>query len=133
MIVGALFTCLLYTLILYTNTLHLSLLYIAFFFVGFFFTGQCLCFPAACDVTPSYASGTTIGFINSLVMTSGVIAHPIVGKLLDLSWTGQTNLSGTPIYSAESFERALTFIPIALFIALLFALFMKESYPKKIS
>lgn len=129
LISGALATLLIYCAIFYIPGIPLALMYVLFFLAGFFFPAQCLCFAAVCEITPLNASGLVIGFINMVVMSSGILFHPLVGKLLDLN-SNHLVLDGIPLYNLADFRIALSTIPLCLGGALILSLFIHETYPK---
>ncbi len=129
MILGASVTLVLYLIIILVY-IPLPLMYVLFFLAGFFFTGQCLCFASICEIMPLAASGVAVGFTNMVIMFSGVIAHPLVGRLLDYSWKGQI-VDGVPFYSADDLRFALLLIPVCLGLALLLANIIRETYPTR--
>lgn len=129
MLMGAFATLCIYIAIFFVPSVPLPLMYVLFFLAGFFFPAQCLCFAAVCEVTPLYLSGLVIGFTNMVVMLSGVIFHPLVGKLLDLS-SGYKQIEGVSVYHLNDFKTALAAIPVCLGSAFILAFFIKETYPK---
>lgn len=129
MVLGALATLIMYTTIFFVPFIPLPLMYVLFFLAGFFFPAQCLCFASVCEITPLYLSGIVIGFTNMVVMLSGVLFHPLVGKLLDLS-SGYRLVGGIPAYHLEDFKTALSTIPVCLGLAFILVFFIKETYPK---
>ena len=73
-------------------------------------------------------SGVSIAFVNVAVMGAGIIFHPLIGKLIDMSWSGMT-VNGIPLYVEENFRFAFIVIPIILCITAILAIFIKESHP----
>jgi sugar phosphate permease len=126
---GALATLLIYCAIFFIPGIPLTLMYALFFLAGFFFPAQCLCFAAVCEITPLNASGLVIGFINMVVMLSGVLFHPLVGKLLDLN-SNHLLSDGIPMYELADFRIALSIIPLCLGGAFILSFFIHETYPK---
>lgn len=118
--------------ILYIDAIPMPLMYGLMFCAGFFFSGQNLVFAMATENMPLRISGITTAFTNMIVMLSGVIFEPLVGWLLDYKWDG-TLKNGAPYFTTENFTFALTAVPIALAVAVLSLLFIKETYPKRSS
>ncbi len=114
--------------ILYIDNIPMPLMYGLMFCAGFFFSGQNLVFAIATENMLLSISGITTAFTNMIVMLSGVIFEPLVGRLLDYKWDG-TLKNGAPYFTTENFTFALTSVPVALAFAVLSLLFVKETYP----
>lgn len=89
------------------------MLTVMLFFMGVLCGGHVLCFVKAKENSPAELNGTTLGFINMVVMTSGLICQPLIGFLLDQKWSGLLNAKGLRIYSLDNFQYALSTIFIA--------------------
>ncbi|MCW5588589.1 MAG: MFS transporter [Legionellales bacterium] len=100
------------------------------FIIGFCSGGQVLCFACACDINAKKLAGTALAFTNMIVMISGDILQPLIGKLLDYTWAGATNATGERLYDAHAFHLALLILPLFYFSAFVLAkFFLKETYP----
>lgn len=75
------------------------------FLVGLFGSAQILCFALVKENHTPALSGTAIGFLNSIVTGAGALFQPLVGVVLDLTWTGETAL-GARIYQADAYRLA---------------------------
>lgn len=128
---AALLTLAMFMISIYVPNIPLELNCGILFLAGVFCGGQILYFAAAKELIPVHFTGTTIGFTNALVMVSGVIFQPLLGWLLDCVHDGALNADGTPMYSTENYQIALTAIPISLIIAWMIMLFVKETYPSQ--
>ena len=126
LIIGALLGALLFTLLIYFPFMvhdYLGFLLLSF---GLCSSAQVIIFPVARELNIQALAGTAIAVTNLLVMSGGALFQPLIGKILDV-------LSGTHIrgnlmaFSIESFQHALTIIPIAFLIAAVLALFLKET------
>jgi sugar phosphate permease len=104
---------------------------ILYFIGGMSMAGQVLCFTIAKENTPLTASGTTIGFTNTLVMLSALICQPLIGKILDWNWTGLLSEKGIRLYEKSAFQTASLSIPIGMILCLALLMFVRETYPKK--
>jgi MFS family permease len=127
MLLGSVITLLIYIVILFIPGFNFTVICFLFFMSGIFFNGQCLAFSCICEIMPQHASGVAIGFVNMLVMTSGFIFLPIVGRILVSTWDGQI-IDGVPFYSKAHFQVALTIVPICLCSAALLCTFIKDTY-----
>ncbi len=105
--------------------LPLYFIEILFFLLGFFCSTQVLCITAATQKTPAALTATTVSFINCLVMVCGLVAQPLIGKLLDFFWLGKLQ-ADLPLYSIHSFRSALSILPVAFLLAGILGFFIKE-------
>lgn len=127
MVLGAFVTTVIYQMILFLPNVNFTVICLLFFLAGIFFNGQCIAFSSICEVMPEHASGVAVGFLNMLVMASGLIFLPIVGRILVALWDG-TVVNNVPVYSASSFQMALTVIPLCLVLAVILTFFIKDTY-----
>ncbi len=127
MIFGTIMTLVIYMAIMYAPTLNYEIICILFFCAGFFFNGQPIAFTCICEIMPHHASGVAIGFVNMVVMSSGFIFLPLVGKALVALWDG-IEKNGVPVYSANTFQIALSVIPLCLALALILTKNIRETY-----
>lgn len=109
--------------------LPLTFIEVIFFLVGFFCSAQVLCITAATQKTPAVLTATTVSFINCIVMTCGLIAQPLIGKLLNIFWLGKMQ-ADLPLYSMHSFRFALGILPVAFLLAGILGFFIKEKKKK---
>lgn len=99
---------------------------VLFFFFGFFCSAEIICFALGRENAPQELSGTAVAFVNLIVMAGGLIAQPLVGKLLDYCWTGAL-LHDTRVYSGENFKTAMILLPVGLFLSFIAAFFIRET------
>ena len=117
MSLAALLTTCMFLSILYLPSLPLILMFGILFVAGTFNSGQLLSFACVKESLPNEMSGTAIGFTNAIVMMSGFIFQPLLGKLLDFSWNGVLAVDGTPLYTIESYQTAILAVPVCLFLS----------------
>ena len=96
---------------------------------GFFLAGQFLAFPMTCALNPLSASATAGGFQNMICMLSGVVFQPLIGRLLDYSWSGGL-ANGVRVYTVDDFTFALSPLCISLLLSCLIIIPIKEMYKK---
>lgn len=132
LIIGTVLSFIMICIILYVPNLSIHLVMILIFLFGFFCSSEILVFAVAKDRTKLKYSATAISFINMVIMLSGVIFQPIVGKLMDLLWDGKM-LHGIPAYSAFDFKIALMIMPIGLFLSIIAATLIQKSYHLQVS
>ena len=125
---SAITTMLAFSYVIYIPDISLDLTYVLLFIAGFMCGGQILYFAAAKEITPPQYSGTTIGFTNALVMSSGIIFQPLLGIILDHVWDGNINSEGMPIYTLHDYQQALTTVPLCLLCAWFVMWFVRETY-----
>ena len=104
------------SLILYLQ-LPLFLTYILLFMIGVFSAAELLNFTLAIEMTSLKAKATAAAFTNFIVSLGDSLIQPFVGFLLDLNWTGGIK-DGIRVYSPQSYQIALSVLPIALLLAL---------------
>lgn len=115
-------------LVFWVSGIPLLLMYVLFFLIGLFYTGKALTFASVTEIIPRSASGVAIGVTNMVVMTSGIIAHPLVGWLVDHHWNG-VMLDGVPLYSIHDYRFALSILPISMGLSLLLMQVIRETHP----
>ena len=128
MFVGSIITTLVW-FIVFTGDLPLYALYILFFIGGFAYTAKCLTFASICEIMPLKMSGVSLAFVNMIVMTTGIIFHPIIGGLINLHWNGEM-VNNIPYYTAGDYSFALIIIPAFLALSGVVLFFMKETHPE---
>ncbi len=97
------------------------------FLFGFFSSTEIVCFAIGRENCPFHMSGSAVSFVNMLVMFGGMLFSPLVGKLLDHTWSGQM-VDGVRSYTAANYQVALVMIPLCLLAALFLSFMMRESY-----
>lgn len=136
--IGAFGTILLYVVIIYGAPFFhtalpgtgLTLVTVLFFVAGLFSASQFMAFAAVTDLNPRENSGTATGTHNMLCMLSGIIMQPVIGILMDLSWSGGFDEKGGRLYESVDYFFGLMLIPACLFLAVMNVFLMKEPYRK---
>lgn len=128
MLIGSIITTIVWTAVFSLN-LPLYALYILFFIAGFAYTSKCLTFASICETMPLSMSGVSLAFVNTVVMSTGIIFLPIIGYFIDHHWDGKI-VDGIPQYSYQDYQFALIIIPIFLAISALLLIFVKETHPE---
>lgn len=129
MLLGTTITTLVWFTI-FLSDLPLHWLYVLFFLAGFAYTAKVLTFASIVESMPIDMSGVSLAFVNMIVMTTGIIFHPVIGFLIDYHWDGQVTASGIPAYTVEDYRFALMIIPICLAMSTIVLWFMKETHPE---
>ena len=118
---------LLICVLLYVPGLPLPVLYFLMFLFGLLSSVQILVFAVCRESAPLRIAGTAIALTNMIVMIGGNVFQPLVGKLLDMNWSGSF-VDGARVYSNSAFEIALMVLPIGIFIAIILMFFIRETH-----
>jgi MFS family permease len=95
------------------------------FATGFFAGAEILIFAVSNDLSRPAVSATAAAFMNTLVMIGGMFAPPMIGRLLDKSMQVVDNL---PVLAIQDYSTVFMIIPIALVLAGIFSMLLKETY-----
>ncbi len=117
------------SIILYISHIPYLLLIILLFLFGFSISSFLLCFTLITESNPSFLSATSIGFMNTICAAISGFSEPITGFILDMGWEGAL-LDGARLFSARSYQIALTLLPIYLLVSLVF-LWKTEEVPSR--
>jgi sugar phosphate permease len=138
MFMGALCAAVVMMIVIYVPDLTLSSLNILMFTLGLFYSVQALVFAVGRELSPDEAAGTAVAMTNMLVMLGAMFIQPLIGRLLDWSYTQQhpvqlmadgvqeTNLK--LLYSAHDYQLAMSVIPIGIVIAAILTFFLRETH-----
>lgn len=122
--VGALITSLLFIYMPGLSGWMMAVLLLAF---GIFSAGFLPAFAVAKEICNKRYVATGLSFMNMMNMIGIALAQPLIGYILDKSWTG-TIVDGVRYYPVSAYQTALLLLPVCIFIALLIMPFMKETY-----
>ena len=92
---------------------------------GFFSASMILGFALAKENNPAESSGVALGLINTFVVGSGAILQPVVGVLLDYTWSGQTG-GGVRIFDVEAFQVSMAILPLICLLSFVSAFYIRE-------
>ncbi|MBR1734275.1 MAG: hypothetical protein IJ730_02330, partial [Alphaproteobacteria bacterium] len=101
----------------------------ALFFITGFCASACLHFTLAAVLLPKEVGGVLSGFLNTGSMLSGVILMPLIGILLDMSWSGAIE-NGMKVYSLVDFQCGLSSVLVTLILAVVLVFFVQDKSPK---
>lgn len=113
--------------VLYVPHISYGLMSLLLFLFGFLSSVQILVFAICREVTHFKIAGTAIALTNMLVMLGGNLFQPVIGKLLDMGWTGAM-VEGTRLYSVSGYQMALSVLPIGIVIAIVLTIFVRETH-----
>lgn len=112
--------------LLYVPDLSVLEIYILLFVFGFLSSVQILIFAICHEASHMKIAATAIALTNMVVMVSGNVFQPLIGKLLDLQWVG-TLVQGARVYPPEAYQFALSVVPISIFLAVIVSLCIRET------
>lgn len=127
--IGCLFSAFLISIVIYFPQINIAILYLLLFLFGVFSSFEILCFAISKENNPSKLVATASSFTNLLTMTGGIFCQPLIGKMLDLLWSGQV-LNGDRIYSTTNYQYALTILPLAFLLAFILTFWLRETHFK---
>jgi sugar phosphate permease len=113
--------------ILYFSHISFVSMSLLLFLFGFLSSAQILVFAICREVTHFGIAGTAIALTNMLVMLGGNLFQPVIGKLLDMNWSG-VMVDGTRIYSVSAYQTALSVLPISILLAFILIFFIRETH-----
>ena len=99
-------------------------------FVAGFSTGAFLAYPLGMMIFPKSICATVSGFMNTASMLSGVILMPLIGCIIDWSWSG-TMVDGVKSYSVDDYRTGLMAVVVFLIAGVIFALAIEDRSPKE--
>lgn len=115
--------------VIYVPTIPLYSVYALLFFVGFFSSAELLSFSLAIELNSAKAKATAAAFTNLVISCGDAVVQPLVGFLLDTHWTGVLE-NGIRVYTTDSYQTALTVLPVTLLLAFILLFFIKEKSVK---
>ncbi len=118
-------------MIVLTPDIPLMLMYVLFFFTGLVYTAKVLTFSCICEIMPRSMSGISVAMINSIVMLTGAVYHPLIGFLAKGHAEQLGPIPVNYMYSYYDYQFALTVVPASILLAVLFGLFIKDTHPDR--
>jgi MFS family permease len=79
-----------------------------FFSVGVMCCYQVIVFAAGAELVAPQQLGVTIAFLNCINMLGGSFFHTIIGRVMDLFWSGTMGADGLRQYDLEAYSYALS-------------------------
>lgn len=113
--------------ILYFPQFSFISIHFLLFLFGFLTSVQVLVFAICREVTHFRIAGTAIALTNMFVMIGGNLFQPVIGKLLDMGWSGAM-VDGTRVYSVFAYQAALSVIPVGILLAIILTYFVRETH-----
>ena len=88
-----------------------------------------LAFAIGREHGPPDAAGTSMGLINTTIMTVGAVFQPLIGWLLDLHWDGRME-EGARLYSVAAYQAAFLTLVASGIVAVLVLAVIRETHCK---
>lgn len=116
------------SIVLYSPGLNYFALAILLFLFGLGTGAFMLGFAMGRELNNLALMATVVSLINTGDAIFGAFSEPLVGKLLDVFWSGKT-LNGIEVFSLMDFHLSLAILPLYLLLALFFLLCLKYVKP----
>ncbi|MDP2193370.1 MAG: MFS transporter [Alphaproteobacteria bacterium] len=111
-------------IIVYAPNLTPLYLKILLFIFGFSSGAEMICFTFISSVAPLGARGLSLGYTNTINMVGSAVMMHTIGLLLDYFWGGSVSESGLRIYSAATYESAMSIIPVTYILTFCLSFFI---------
>jgi sugar phosphate permease len=129
MLISSIVAFVIICILLYVPQLSIIQTYFLLFSFGLFSSVQILVFSVCHENTSIKITATAVALTNTFVMMGGNLFQPIIGKLLDLHWSGAM-VDGVRVYSAEAYQFAFSVMPIGILMAIMLLFFLRETHAK---
>lgn len=129
MLFSAIIGFLLLPFIFYVPNIPLSLLMMILFLYGLTNTGLIASYTVAGELHHKEHGGFSIAIANMFSVLLGASLMPLLGKLLDWHASSHLSADGAIIHTIADYQRSTYILPVCLFIAIICALFIKETLP----
>ncbi len=128
MIIGATGALSALSMVLYLDELSQASIRILLFFFGLCSSGFLPAFSIIRESSPIYINASALGFMNMMNTLGIAIAQPLVGIVLDALWADGVVDNGVRIYTVLDYQKALSVLPVMIFIAIILSFFIRETY-----
>jgi MFS family permease len=119
------------SVLLLNENLGFSSIALLLFLIGLGSSAQILAYPVVSDSNPAALVGSAMGIASALIMAGGAIIQPLIGWLIESQWDGRESF-GMPLFTAANYNYAFWIMPIAIVIAAVFVLSIRETHCKRI-
>ena len=123
--ISAFLSCLALLPVIYCSQLNATEISVLMFLFGFFTGAFMLAFAVAKDTNVIFMTATVVAMINTGGDIFGAVTEPLVGKFLDLHWTGSL-VNGVRHFSLMDYKMAFCVLPLYLLLAGILLFFVKE-------
>jgi len=102
-------------------------MYPLFAAIGFASGGLIVGFAFAREANHPKVAGTVGGVVNMSILGFAAILQPLLGWMLDRHWDG-TSLAGVPVYNAEAYFSAFSWLFASTLLSILVLLPVRETF-----
>ena len=101
--------------------------------IGLVFGGQVLVFSVVRSQTSGKDLGSAYAFTNALIMGCGSIFQPLLGKILQISWSvmGGVYADGVPVYTGGMYAISILSLPMGFLLCWVMLYWVKDTYGQK--
>lgn len=101
--------------------------------IGLITGGQVLVFSAVQSQTSREDLGSAYAFTNALIMGCGSIFQPLLGKILQVSWSvmGGGYADGVPVYTGKMYAISILSLPLGFLLCWVMLYWVKDAYSQK--
>jgi sugar phosphate permease len=124
--IGSALAAIMIAVVIFVPSLPVWAVYTSLFFFGFFSSAHIVVFAISREISPEKSAGTAIAVTNMFTMVGGMLFQPLIGKMLDMHWSGQL-MNGVRVYSNSDYQMALAVLPLSMLVTVFLTLFMKET------
>lgn len=125
LVIGAAVSGIAISIILFSHNLPYMVINFLMFIYGLFSGTEIIVFAMAKEAIKVKLAGTVFAVINMIIMLGGVVYQPLIGHLLDI-FEGMPDSAATQEYSMQSYQLALSILPLSLLMVMILAFFLKD-------
>lgn len=126
LLVGTIVSLISLLLILYNHAMPLWMLSALLFIFGFSLGVFMLVFTIGKEINKPALTATVVAMINASDAFLDSLTEPGIGKILDMLWDGKI-INGVHYFSLQSYQYALSLLPVYLLLAIILLLGVKET------
>lgn len=129
MIVGVIMTAIVVLFIMFVNNVNFIESIFLFFLIGVFSSSQVLGYPIAAQNGSQYTAAMSASVVSFTTMSGYLILQPLFGVVMDL-FSKHDIVNGESVYTSVSYHYALLLIPVAVILAGISLVFVKDQNNK---
>jgi MFS family permease len=116
--------------VVYAPGLPLPAVLVLLFATGFAGSSCVVGFAAARELNPPESSATTMAIVNTIPMALSAACQPLIGWLLDRSWTGES-IEGARVYGTGAYHVAFLTLVACAVVAVASAASVRETHGRQ--
>ncbi len=116
-------------IIIYYPFNHFIIPCMLLFAFGFFNSAYLPAYAVICERMKPTQTATALGMVNMISTFVVMVSLPLLGRLLDVFWSGKMN-AGVRVYQLADYQISMTVIVVLIAISLCFLYFIKETHGK---